>query len=50
MRTTISRVLLGLSALVCLPGAPLRGQQAPKNLQAMLVSATKVNLTWTRGV
>lgn len=49
MKTTVSRVLFGLGALVSLSGAPLRGQQAPKDLKATIASPTKVSLTWTRG-
>jgi hypothetical protein len=47
MRTTVSRVLLGLSAL--LSAGPLAAQQAPKDLKATVVSPTKVSLAWTRG-
>ena len=49
MITTVSRMLLGLGALLGLAGAPLRAQQAPKDLKATIVSPTKVNLTWTKG-
>ena len=38
MRTTVSRVLLGLGALLGLAGAPLSAQQAPKDLKATIVS------------
>ena len=49
MRTTVSRVLLGLGAVLALAGVPLVAQQAPKDLKATIVSPTKVSLTWTAG-
>ena len=49
MRTTISQVVLGLSALLGLAGTRLSAQQAPKDLKLTIVSPTKVSMTWTAG-
>jgi hypothetical protein len=50
LRTTLCRTLFGIGVSGMAMGIlPLAAQQAPKNLQATVVSPTKVKLTWTRG-
>lgn len=50
LRTTLCRTLFGIGVSGMAVGIlPLAAQQAPKNLQATVLSPTKVKLTWTRG-
>jgi hypothetical protein len=49
MKAMICWTVVGLAALISVAATPAAAQQAPKNLQATIMSPTKVMLTWTRG-